>query len=52
MSAAVRSAIDDGRITTEQIDDAARRLLEQRRLLSGQTGPFVHCFQECLQLIE
>ena len=52
MSAAVQAAIDEGQITVQQIDDAARRLLEQRRLLSGQNGPFVHCFEACQQLIE
>lgn len=51
MSAAVQSAIDAGAISVEQIDDAARRLLELRRTLSGETGPFVHCFAPCQAII-
>jgi beta-N-acetylhexosaminidase len=52
MSAAVQSAIDAGAISVEQIDDAARRLLELRRTLSGETGPFVRCFAECQAIIQ
>ena len=52
MSAAVQSAIESGAISVEQIDDAARRLLELRRTLSGETGPYVHCFAECQAIIQ
>ncbi|MDO7882226.1 glycoside hydrolase family 3 N-terminal domain-containing protein [Salinibacterium soli] len=50
--AAIHAAVDDGRIDEALIDDAARRLLELRRTLSGQTGRFVHCFEECQSIIE
>ncbi|HWH97777.1 MAG TPA: glycoside hydrolase family 3 N-terminal domain-containing protein [Pseudolysinimonas sp.] len=48
---AVAAAVHDGRIPMATIDDAARRLLEFRRELSGRTGPYVHCGEECLTLI-
>lgn len=44
---AVAAAVGDGRIPVATIDDAARRLLEVRRDLSGRTGPYVHCGEEC-----
>jgi beta-N-acetylhexosaminidase len=50
--AAVRDAVLAGTIPLATIDDAARRLLVIRRTLSGQTGNFVHCFQECQEIIE
>jgi beta-N-acetylhexosaminidase len=49
--AAVAKAVRDGRIPMATIDDAARRLLELRRELSGRTGPFVHCAEECRTLV-
>ncbi len=47
----IRTAVLDGRIDESVIDDAARRLLVLRRTLSGETGRFVHCFEECLEII-
>jgi beta-N-acetylhexosaminidase len=49
--AAVAAAVRDGRIPMATIDDAARRLLEFRRDLSGRTGPFVHCGEVCRDLV-
>ena len=48
--AAVAAAVRDGRIPEATIDDAARRLLELRRGMSTQTGPYVHCGAECRDL--
>jgi beta-N-acetylhexosaminidase len=48
---AVAAAVRDGRIPVATIDDAARRLLEFRRELSGRTGPFVHCGEVCRDLV-
>lgn len=45
--AAVSAAVADGRIPIATIDDAARRLLEFRRELSGRDGPYVHCGEVC-----
>ncbi|MGV3712214.1 glycoside hydrolase family 3 N-terminal domain-containing protein [Pseudolysinimonas sp.] len=45
--AAVSAAVADGRIPIATIDDAARRLLEFRRELSGREGPYVHCGEVC-----
>jgi beta-N-acetylhexosaminidase len=44
---AVRDAVIEGQIPLETINAAASRLLETRRALSGQTGPFVHCDADC-----
>lgn len=49
--AAVAAAVRDGRIPLATIDDAARRLLEFRRDLSGRTGPYVHCGEACRDLV-
>jgi beta-N-acetylhexosaminidase len=49
---AIRSAVLDGRIDESVIDEAAHRILVLRRTLSGETGRFVHCFEECLAIIE
>lgn len=49
--AAITAAVADGRITIEQIDDAAHRLLETRRELSGYTSRFVPCGEECLAAV-
>ena len=49
---AIRTAVLDGRIDESMIDDAAHRILVLRRTLSGETGRFVHCFDECLAMIE
>lgn len=49
--AAVAAAVRDGRIPIATIDDATRRLLEVRRELSGRTGPYVHCGEECRALV-
>lgn len=48
---AVAAAVRDGRIPMATIDDATRRLLEFRRELSGQSGPYVHCGEECRALV-
>jgi beta-N-acetylhexosaminidase len=50
--AAIRTAVEDGRIDEALIDDAVHRLLVLRRTLSGETGRFVHCFAECQAIIE
>ncbi|MCU1440686.1 MAG: glycoside hydrolase family 3 protein [Rhodoglobus sp.] len=49
---AVREAVLAGTIPVALVDDAARKLLVLRRTLSGETGRFVHCFEECQQIIE
>ncbi|MCU1409772.1 MAG: glycoside hydrolase family 3 protein [Rhodoglobus sp.] len=50
--AGIHAAVDAGTIEPSTIDDAARRLLVLRRTLSGETGPFVHCFDACLAIID
>ena len=50
--AAVRDAVQAGTIDEALIDDAAWRILAARRVVSGQTGPFVHCFEQCQSIIE
>ncbi|WP_010202945.1 glycoside hydrolase family 3 N-terminal domain-containing protein [Salinibacterium sp. PAMC 21357] len=45
--AAVTQAITDGEIDETAIDEATLRLLTLRRTLSGETGRFVHCSEEC-----
>jgi len=50
--AAIHAAVDAGTVDESVIDDAARRLLVLRRTLSGETGNFVHCFEECQAIIE
>jgi beta-N-acetylhexosaminidase len=47
---AIAAAVRDGRIPEATIDDAARRLLELRRGMSTQTGPYVYCGAECRDL--
>jgi beta-N-acetylhexosaminidase len=49
--AAVARAVREDRIPLATIDDAARRLLELRRELSGRSGPYVHCGEECRGLV-
>lgn len=49
--AAVAAAVRDGRIPQATIDDAASRLLELRRGMSGRTGPYLHCGAECRALV-
>ncbi|WP_395640557.1 glycoside hydrolase family 3 N-terminal domain-containing protein [Pseudolysinimonas sp.] len=49
--AAVAAAVNDGRIPMATIDDAARRLLELRREMSGLTGPYLHCGEACRPLV-
>lgn len=49
--AAVAAAVRDGRIPLSVIDDAAGRLLELRREMSGRTGPFIHCGEECRSVV-
>lgn len=48
----VHAAVDDGTIPMATIDDAARKVLVLRRTVSGDTGRFVHCFEECLAVID
>ena len=48
----IAAAVRDGTLDEALIDDAARRLLELRRELSGQTGRFSHCFAECQAMVE
>ena len=50
--AAVQAAVDDGSIPMTTIDEAAHKLLVARRTLSGETGRFVHCFDDCLAIID
>ncbi len=50
--AGIHAAVDAGTIDIATIDDAARRLLVLRRTLSGETGPFVHCFDACQAVID
>lgn len=50
--AAIVAAVEDGRIPAATIDDAAHRLLELRRELSGRTTPFVACTGPCLAWVD
>ena len=50
--AAGRGAVQSGVIDEAFSDDAAWRILAARRVESGQTGPFVHCFEQCQAIIE
>ncbi len=47
----IAGAVRSGELAESIVDDAALRLLELRRELSGQTGPYVHCGEECLERI-
>lgn len=49
---AVRDAVQAGDIPLDTVNDAARRLLEARRTLSGEVGPFVHCSTDCQARVE
>lgn len=49
--AAVAAAVRDGRIPMATIDDAVGRLLELRRRMSGETGPYIHCGDDCRALV-
>lgn len=44
---AVAQAVDDGKLDESAINDAALKLLTLRRTLSGETGRFVHCSEQC-----
>lgn len=44
---AIAASVRSGAIPESMINDAAGLLLETRRVLSGKTGPFAHCFAEC-----
>ena len=50
--AGIHAAVDAGTIDEAAIDDAALRLLVLRRALSGQTGGFAHCFDDCQRLVD
>jgi len=49
---AITAAVDAGRLDIGIIDAAAHRLLELRRGMSGETGPYVHCFEQCRALVD
>jgi beta-N-acetylhexosaminidase len=49
--AAVSRAIDSGELDESIIDEAALKLLEVRRALSGETGRFVRCLDECTAIV-
>jgi beta-N-acetylhexosaminidase len=49
--AAVAAAVRDGRIPMATIDDAVGRLLELRRGMSGESGPYIHCGEACRALV-
>ncbi len=44
---AIAASVRAGDIPESMINDAAGLLLETRRVLSGKTGVFAHCFAEC-----
>ena len=48
----IAAAVGDGRIDEAIVDDAATRLLELRRTISGETGRFSACLDECQAVIE
>jgi beta-N-acetylhexosaminidase len=48
----IAAAVRAGTLDEELIDDAARRLLLLRRELSGQTGRYTHCFEDCEAMLE
>lgn len=50
--AGIAAAVRDGRIDESLVDDAARRLLELRRTLSGETSRYPGCLAECQTVIE
>ena len=50
--AGIAAAVRAGTLPEGLIDDAARRLLELRRELSGETGRFSHCFEQCQSMVE
>jgi beta-N-acetylhexosaminidase len=50
--AGIAAAVRDGRIDPALVDDAATRLLELRRTLSGDTSRFPGCLGECRDAIE
>jgi beta-N-acetylhexosaminidase len=52
VTSAVHAAVDAGTLSEALIDDAAHRLLVARRTLSGETGRFVHCFDECQAMLD
>lgn len=50
--AAIVAAVEAGAIPQGRVDEAALRLLELRRELSGRTGPFVACTGACLEWVD
>lgn len=52
LAGGIAAAVRDGRLDEAMVDDAARRLLELRRTLSGETGRFSHCLEQCQALIQ
>ena len=50
--AGIAAAVRDGRIEEAIIDDAARRLLELRRTISGETSRYPACLADCQQMLE
>lgn len=51
LTAGIVDAVRAGTLDEALIDDAAHRLLELRRELSGETGRFSHCFEECQAML-
>lgn len=49
---AVAGAVRDGRIPEATVDAAARRLMELRRGMSEESGPFIHCGAACREFTE
>lgn len=47
VTAGIVSRVESGEIDPALIDDAALRLLQTRRTISGETGRFAHCSAEC-----
>lgn len=50
--AGISGAVAAGRISEAAIDESALKVLEARRELSGQTGPFIRCFEECRSMLD
>lgn len=48
----IAAAVRDGRIDEALVDDAARRLIELRRTLSGETTRYPGCLATCQTVIE
>ena len=49
---AVAQAVENGELDESAINDAALKLLTLRRTLSGETGRFVHCSEQCAAIAQ